>query len=89
MGTSVGQEIKCISVLVLKTNIHPCAGCFSYTVSFKEIKVGFGQEDLSHKRKNAKQKSGMGWQKHGQVSRSKEKSGNRGCESQSRVAHRI
>lgn len=59
MGKLVGQEIKFISALVLKTNIYRCAGCFSYII-FKEIKVGFEQEDLENKRKHGKQKSGDG-----------------------------
>lgn len=61
MGKLVGQEIKFISALLLKTNIYPCARCFSYIIYFKEIKVGFEQEDLGHKRRNGKQKSVWGW----------------------------
>lgn len=34
---------------------------FSYIISFKEIKVGFEQEDLGHKRRNGKRKSVWGW----------------------------
>lgn len=49
MGKLVDKEIKLISPVVMKTNTYPCAGCFPYIISFKEIKVGFEQEDSGHK----------------------------------------
>lgn len=49
MRKSVGQEIKFISAVVLKTNTYPCADALLTSPSLRKFKVGFEQEDSGQK----------------------------------------